>query len=379
MKRSVLIFLIVMSAILVQGHRENSYYLFGQFGTQKVCVEIDEYGEVCTARYFTPDDKYDHTLEGTISEDNWFELSSYLWDENKKERIKEDHLLVKEIETDIWEGTWKSKNKETQKVQLKRIVPDLLEHPYKAIIQQYHFTPYSAYRLMKTNIVKVKKERITKGAVILNVIDKTSGVESFRIVPNCRNRPQVDSINTRLIADHLHAIDTKYSCVYLNNKGDFQIDYKVNFLNESLISYTVTSHSSCYGGPTEGITDYQTLSIKSAKNVTLEDLFWFGNHQQPKLSEGEYQWTQYRYNEFTPKIIEIMATLFPDKFTDVNTANCNYLNPRIWNFPKWYLTKNGLHLISTFPLSSAQCKQVPQLTIPYGNLKSYETNNYRIK
>lgn len=374
----LLLLLLVISANLVSGHRENSYYLFGSFGDLKVGVAIDEFGEVCMARYFTLNDRYDHIMEGVISKDNWFEFYSYSWDQNKKERVKEDRLMVNEVEKNIWEGIWQSKNGMVQKVNLKRIVPDSLHHPYADIIKRYGITPYSAYRTLHIKFEKVKKEKINKGAVISHVIDPESGIEWFRVLPNKKTLPQVDSINNRLIADHLTAINAKYGCVYLGSKGDYQLSYKVHFLNKYLLSYTVTSHSACYGGPGDNIVDYHTLSIQSTLELKLEDLFWLGGKPQPQLSEGEYKWTQYRYKLFAPKIINIMRSLYPELFLAEKEDNCSYNNLKIWYFPKWYLTKKGLFLLSTSPLSSSQCKPVPQLLIPYANLTKYVANDFEL-
>lgn len=377
MKGSILLLsLFLLQAYIVQAHRENSYYLFGHFGDTEVCVAIDEYGEACMARYFTFDDRYDHVMEGTIIEDNWFEMYSYSWDQTLKERVEEDHLLVKELETDVWQGSWKSKNGLEQVVQLSRIVMDSLHHPYADIINRYNISPYSAYRTKDVHFEQVEKDKLAKGAEILHVIDPASGIKWFRVLPNNTVLPNVDSINGRLIADQINAINSKYSCVYLGTKGDYEVNYSVNFLNSSLISYTTTFHSACYGGPDDDVIEYHTLSVNSASEVMLENLYWFGNRPQPKLSEGEYKWTQYRYKVFTPKLVEIMKGLYPDKFSPTDDTHCSYDNMQIWYFPEWGLTKKGLYLLCTSPLSSNQCKPAPSVIIPYKNMEKYKASDF---
>lgn len=361
---------------LAMGHRENSYYLYGNFGDEKVAIVIDEFGENCMARYFTNDDLYDHVMEGTISPDRSYELYSSFWDENKKESIKQDHLLVKEVETDIWKGTWKKKDGQEQDVYLRRIVLDSLNHPYAKVIQQYGISPYEAYRTRKVHFEKRKKEKISKGASIVHCIDQTSGVEWFRVLPGRKSALQVDSINNRLIADHIKAINAKYSCVYLGNKGEYKLAFKVHFLNARLISYTVEIHSACYGGPGNEVKEYHNLALQSLDELKLEDLYWLGDYPQPELSKGEYKWTQYRYKTFAPKMLAIIRSLYPEKFSDDEEKACSYGNQKNWFFPDWYLTAKGLMLISTSSLSSNQCKPVPSALIPYAHLAKYSSTDF---
>ncbi|MFA9392645.1 MAG: hypothetical protein ACERKD_22745 [Prolixibacteraceae bacterium] len=372
----LLLFLFSLLTSHAFGHRENSYFLLGRFGEQKVAVVIDEYGDACMSRYFTPDDRYDHIMEGVILEDNWFELYSYTWDQNKNEMLKENRLLLKEVETDRWEGTWKSRDGVEQVAQLKRMVIDSLNHPYFDIIQHYHISPYSAYRIRDVKFEKVKKEKISKGAAIVHVIDPKSGIGFFRVLPNKKMLTQVDSINQRLIAEHLNAINAKYSCVYLGAIGDYLRDYKVDFLNQYLLSYRLIYHSACYGGPGEDLVDHHTLSIPATQELILEDLFWLGEKPQVKLSEGEYQWTQYRYKVFSPKVISMIQSLYPEKFLAEKEDHCRYDNLKLWYFPGWYLTREGLFLLSTSALTSNQCEPVPQALIPYVNLKKYAVNDF---
>lgn len=184
---------IILNTTTAFAHREKSYFLYGHFGNKEVCVQIDEYGDLCTARYFTPDDRYDRNLEGNILNDNTFYLAAYTWDSIKKEKEKTESFTVSEIEKDVWKGTWTDQKGSKQSVDLKPIVIDSLNHPFAGIIKKYGVSPYSAYRTRDVNFENSKKEKIGKAAWVQEVSDPLSGIQSFRLIPNRKTFPRVDS------------------------------------------------------------------------------------------------------------------------------------------------------------------------------------------
>lgn len=371
-------FLFFLLATNVFGHRENTYYLYGQFGTTKVGVQIDEYGNQCTARYFTFDNKYDRILEGNILEDGHFNMRASTWNESKQEKVKGDSLSVKEVRKNIWEGKWIPLNGPAQPVHLYRIRVDSLNHPFIRAIKKYRISPYEAYRTKNLHFVDKRKERIGKGLAIMRVVDPESGVEWFRLIQNEKFLPQVDSINTWLTMQQIKAINAKYSCVNMGEKGDYQMDYNIRFMDRHVLSYIVTLHSACYGGDGQEPSTYNnTLQVATAKPLMLEDIIWFGGQPKPQLSEGEYNWFQYRYKVFGPKILDVMKSLYPDKITPADSTDCTYDDVKLWQFPSWYLTKKGLYLGSKSTMANKKCDGAPWSIIPYSMLKKYYSDDFK--
>lgn len=370
--------LLLFSINTAFAHREKTYYLFGHFGNEEVCVQIDEYGDLCTARYFNSEDRYDRNFEGNILENSTFNLAAYSWDPIKKVKVKTESLIIREVEKDIWKGTRTGQDSITHIVELIPILTDALNHPYAQIVKKYGISPYSAFRTRNIHFIKGKKEKIGKAAWIQYVTDPETGIESFRLIQNQKTLPMVDSINNRLIAGHLGAIDSKYSCVNMGGKGNYSFSFEVHFLNSQILSYTVHYRSACYGGAGDEVSENNTLSVASSKNLMLEDIVWFGDFPQPLMREGAAEWFKYRYQIFGPKVMELVSSLYPENFSVSAESDCQYSDVKVWQFPKWYLTNKGLYIESYAPFTNMKCKLSPWSVIPYSVLKHYYSKDYQL-
>ncbi|MFC0875950.1 hypothetical protein ACE01N_05125 [Saccharicrinis sp. FJH2] len=367
----ILFLLFLLNVSQLFAHRENSYYLYGTFGNQKVAIQIDEYGNDCMARYFTADNLYDHVLEGKILPDTTFEFHANEYDPVTKEKAPGSRLTVKEIRLDVWQGVWEKPDGTAQEVHLNRIEVNELDHPFIKAIQKYKVSPFAAYRTKNIKLVDLKKEKISKGAYIMNEMEPETGMKWFRLIQNSKYLPDVDSVNIKLQAEFLMALNYKYSCVYMGKPGDYQYEFEVQYLSKDLISYKVISNAACYGSPTQNLVVYNTLYMKDAETVSLENLFWFGEKPQPELKDGEYAWFQYRYKVFGPQILEFMNAQYPDKMSPQSAGACNYHDVKVWQFPTWCLTKKGLYLGSKSPITSRKCDDAGWSVIPYKKLKPY--------
>ncbi|MFB6317620.1 hypothetical protein [Saccharicrinis sp. FJH54] len=367
----LIILFVFMHITSLFAHRENSYFLHGTFGDQPVAIQIDEYGNNCMARYFTPDHKYDKVMEGAILPDTTFELHAIVYDEYSNANTRGNVLDIKEIHLDVWRGTWTEEDGSVMEVKLSRIDVKELNHPFIEAILKYGVSPFAAYRTKDIKLIDLKKEKIGKGTYIMNELEPMTGIKWFRLIPNDKRLPEVDSVNIKLQAELLTAINNRYGCVYLGTPGDYRYEYEVKYLSSKLISYKVTSNAACYGSPAQDLISYNTFYIENAAPVSLESLFWFGEKPQPELSDGEYAWFQYRYKVFGPKILELMKAEYPDKMDSVNAQNCNYDNVKMWQFPTWCLTEKGLYLGSKSPISNRKCDDAGWSVIPYKKLKQY--------
>ncbi|HKJ40867.1 MAG TPA: hypothetical protein VKA27_02190, partial [Sunxiuqinia sp.] len=143
------------------------------------------------------------------------------------------------------------------------------------------------------------------------------------------------------------------------------------------ISYVVTLHSTCYGGPGDDLVTNNALETATAKPLILEDILWFGGQPQPKLSAGEYKWFQYRYKSFGPKILGMMKELYPEKVSPQDSTDCQYDDVKLWQFPSWYLTSKGLYLGSKSTMTNKKCDGASWSVIPFSKLKGYLTAKFQ--
>ncbi|MGY5354471.1 hypothetical protein [Wenyingzhuangia sp. IMCC45467] len=370
-KHTILITLLLFTIHTLHAHREKTYYLVGKIDHKEVAFKIDEYGTDCVAVYTTINDKYDHFLEGNILEGGLFKLFSKHWDKEKKANIVNESIEIREVEKNLWEGVWKKKNKEIN-FSLKPIDVDKLKHKYINAIKKHDIDPYTAYKTKNIKFKKRRKEEIAKGAYIRKYVDKKSDISFFRVVNNPTHNIEPDSINLKLTAIHLKMIGSKYSCVFQGEIGEYTTNYKVNYLTSKFLSYTSNIHRSCFGSAGNDAIEHITYNMENAIEPKLEELFWFGKQPMPKLSKGEYKWMQYRYKVFGPKILEILTAIYPEKINENQNAKCDYNNVKNWQFPLWYLTKDGLLLKKK---NNNDCDYSWSI-IPYKHLTAYTNSQY---
>lgn len=371
---SLLVAFIIAGSVAF-GHRENTYYLEGQLGDKQVAFRLDEFGETCFARYFEFADRKDHLLEGTILQNNQFELHSSLWDSVKSEKTIVNTLRFHEVENHEWRGVWTTSAGIDKPVHLKPIVLDSLNHPYLKHVQEYpelQINPYTAYRTRDITFNNIKQQRISKGLSIQWLVEPVSGIRHFRVLAQKNKQVDVDRINEFLALEHIRLVDSKMSCITSAGPGTYSIKSFVHFLNSNYLSYTIKINSSCLGLSNESIIYHSTRSIKSSEKVMLEDVVWFDENTRPRLWEGSQTWYEYRYKIFGQKILELLVDLYPRKFKQKN-KNCNYLDVKLWQFPNWYLTKKGLFLEPTSIYGKLKCNDSSWFYIPWKHLKTYTT------
>lgn len=369
MKSKILIFLFLLSAKLY-AHREDSYYLHGTFGKQKVALQIDEFGQSCIAYFFYEKDKHDHFFEGTKSPDSIFYLTNYVWDEERTERTAYEQIALKETKLNVWEGIYTDEEGEKFEILLNPIVIDTINHPLKEVIHNKDITPFRAFRTKDIHLKRKKKEKVTESLAIIHYIEKDSGIKWFRIKDKT-NRISLDAINTYLDYQLFLMINEKYNCSLSNQQRNYTVDYKINLLNSELISFSSFTHAGYNGNSNQDVETIQTLNIVDASQVMLEDLIWLSSKPYQDLSKGEYKWYQYRYKEFGNSLFKIIqsSTTGDDQS---QLKKCNLLSAKKWQLPNWYLTPKGIMFKPK--TDQSDCKM--EFFVDYDKFKSYIVNKY---
>ena len=352
-------------------HREKTYYLTGMVGADTVGLRIDEFGDACFARYFTKSDLFDKVLEGEIQKDNRFILRGYEWDSLGQKAGAKEFVSIVEDTNHNWNGIWE-KDGVAHTVFFKPINIDLLNHPYKNFIIKYFIDPYASLRLLNINVVYEDVFKLKNKIQIQKIKDSFSGVSFFQVKENSNLFSQTDSINFFLQYQFFSFINSKYSCVHANNIGEYHVNYHVKYVDRNFISYTYNVVSSCYGGPLDSSAYILNLSMQNAKRMMLEDIYWLSEKTKTELVEGEYEWYQYRYKEFGPKLYHLLCELYPKKFNKENSDEI-----KKWQFPVWYLTYKGLHLKGSTIRKSK--KEMQAVIIPYKKLQAYLVKDFELK
>lgn len=373
MKQIFLLFF-VFNTTIAFAHRENTYYLKGKIGDKEVGLRLDEFGEKCFIRYFDIRDKKDQLLEGDILDNNLFKLQSFTYDSTLQQRIMLDSLLIMEVENHHWEGTLFHKNGEISNVNLEPIVVDSLHHPYEKGIKNYdelRINPFAAYRTIDISFEPLVTQKIGKHFAIQWYRETVSGIHHFRVLPHKKLSISVDSINHFLELEQMKLMDAKMSCIEEGNQSKFQCSIEVHFLNAHYISYTINIQSDCMGIGNEKITSHYNRSIKTAKTIMLEDIYWFGEKEKPQMRDGGQNWYTYRYSEFGQKIMSLLLESKPNEMN--NAANsCDYKNVKRWQFPTWFLTLEGLYLEGSTLMESPKCRDTSSWsTLPWKKIKPY--------
>ncbi len=378
MKSYLLLVLFTFSGINAFAHREKTYYIKGTLQNKEIVIQLEEYGDVCMARYITEDNTYDKTLEGNILRNGYFVLTASYFDAESKQKVVTDSVSLQEVKNDQWQGSWKDKNGDKTDFKLKRLEVEDLNHPCIKAIQKYRITPYLAYKTRQIQFDTLKTEKISKNVYIQYLNEPNSEISWFRISAHKKGITQVDSINTWLESQHLNAINMKYSCVNQGKKGNYSIRFDVFFLDNQLISYQTVTSASCYGVPEADKKELFNLQMTNAKPVFFEDLYWFGENPQTNLTQGEYKWFQYRYKEFGPKVLDLLNQIHPKEMNTVREDGFSYNNVKLWQFPKWHLTPKGIYLGYKSPGTARNNDLTPWAIIPYKKLKPYQTEKFNL-
>ncbi len=370
MKRIGLLGLLLVFTVTMYAHREDSYYLQGSFGNENVALQIDEFGRSCIANYFNEKDKIDHFFEGKLGADSTFYLKSYRWNQQMTIRTVSEEIILKEIALNVWEGTFINKNGEKLPVALQPIRIDTLNHPFKELIQEKDINPYRVFRTKDIRIKHKRKEKIADQLTVIHFIEKEYGLKWFQI-ENKTQKISLKEINIYLDHELFLMINQKFSCNNNNRIGNYFIDYNIQFINSELVSYSKEVISDCNGNSDQRYESFNTLDLKTAKPIMLEDLIWLSKTPYQELSRGEYNWYQYRYNSFGKLLFELIQNN-SSKETKLMLEQCNLNKAKQWQLPNWYLTFQGI----VFKPKENQAKCTPEILIKYRELNEFMITKY---
>lgn len=140
------------------------------------------------------------------------------------------------------------------------------------------------------------------------------------------------------------------------------------YLSDKYVSYAWNEAWSCAGTahPDFGL-DGQTFDARTGKEISLDDLLWFG--PKVKRNPDSTEWLDYRSDVFGPGLTKLLTRLHPAEMAPEQAEDeCDYSDSDSWNFGSWYLTPKGLYVGAYFARVVRMCDNPEWSIIPFSDL-----------
>lgn len=177
--------------------------------------------------------------------------------------------------------------------------------------------------------------------------------------------PQASAaVNNALLLAHYRTASQALQCVL----DDYQYNPKVSLYSSRLLSLSATAAYYCGGAHPDAFSDNYTLDLRTAKELTLEDLYRFTpvKIDLDANSDGFITYLQAR-----AKVVQaLILTQYRSMVRGID-AGCEdiYATDHNLSYLTWYLSAKGLVVQSSLPHVAAACENSYEL--PYSSLTKY--------
>lgn len=329
-------FIIVLLSPTTWAHLENTYLLEGKNNEGKFSLQIQNFDGSYFARYYQDKDLKDHVLKGTC-DSNYCAFVGGNWKEGKFEIT--DSIYIQENKKHEWNGKWYTFD---QKKTVKKIHLKTIKDTIKDNIVYNDISLYQRKRLDKTSFI-----------IDSNIVREPHANITF-INPKVN-----DSIADYINVFREKIIDKSLSCTSFGIEGVFQYSEILHFANDTILSFSAEIKSDCDGTGISTIKENFNIN-KKGKNSQLEDFIYFGNAPKPAYQSND--WYIYRYNNFAPKLIDLIKAKYPRKFGATDNF-CDLNQENTWQFPDWYITPSGIAITPYFGINDEDCQSQKQIFI----------------
>lgn len=346
-------------------HRETTYLLHGTFGERKVAIEIIDVDGYWSGRYFFKDEKRDVFLVANC-ETNHCKLVVKKFDADQKKDILIEELVINEDTiTNHWFGTWIDKNQKSWPVSLRPIVQDSIKHNFSNTFFYSKISLYNQLKLSDIELVKIDQVKYKKGMKLVYYQDTLSKLTGFRIKGRISGKKK-KLTNNLLEREQVTDMMNYYACGSIGYTGIYKQKIDIKFVNKHVISYKKDVIANCYGHTDQSDVYYHTLNVDSGIVLKLDNVLWFESGKG--LRHGSQEYFKYRYKVFGNEVLKVFLELYPEL---LEGEDCNYNNSKLWQFPEWYISEKGIHLINQNISLKKKCKAPEGFIIPF---KGYESN-----
>lgn len=184
--------------------------------------------------------------------------------------------------------------------------------------------------------------------------EPTSGVELFRVLSGYSDA-RLTAVNRALARKHWGQVQGYLDCT-ASSLSDFETSTTLRYIGRDALSVSLFTSYYCGGAHPDFGDSPLNFDPRTGQELALEDVLWLGKGEPPVYGEGSNDaWFAYRSSVFAPWVAAQFGKLYPDEFSGETNDDCSYEMEDIWDFPTWYITKEGVYLGAIFPRAARVC------------------------
>ena len=358
--RYVICFLAVLIALAfpLRADANEPNVFVGSVGLARVVMELEGDADAVTGRYFYRKYRLDIGLSGAKAKDTLV----------LEARTSGDRIVLRRTQNGM-AGTLTTKAGRQLPIKLLPAGPnDTVVNPVVAGLTG--LSPYQRAQLGGLELVPGKL-RQQGSRTLREWREPVSGLGLFRI-EHGYPQPVIDTINAALDRHQWEQVANWFSCEGFDGAPGVDIaEERAVYLDDRFVSYAWFSSWSCAGTahPDFGSQGF-TFDAQTGRQLELEDLIYFGKMPRPEADTTAFY--SYRSEVFAPKIVELLRKIHPEEMpwsgSETNEDDCDYADPSVWDFPSWYITKDGLYLGAYFARVQRPCDGPDWPIIPWDHL-----------
>lgn len=231
-------------------------------------------------------------------------------------------------------------------------------------------SPYEREQL--ADLALVAGDVMQHGARTLrNWREPVSGIALFRI-ENGYPAPVLEKINAALETQQWERVSQWFTCEGYDGEPGMEIsEARAPYFSNDFVSFAWFASWSCAGTahPDFG-TQGHTFDARSGRELSLEDLLYLGVGPAPEADTSAFY--AYRSEIFAPRVVALLTQLYPEEIKPAEGESiedaCDYADPSMWDFPSWYLTREGLYIGAYFARVQRPCDEPDWSVIPWQHL-----------
>lgn len=354
------IFSLLLTLLLARANAQNNAVLLeGTIGNNLIVMNLNFDDSTSTATYFYKSAKKDIQLIGTTVGVHIF-LYAEKWNAKTKKTDTVETITLRQTGKSTFTGTWENRHEKLD-VSLKAANISNAHSPFDAlpyVKAQRADDPYSYLRIAEMQLVKDSVAK--QGRFMLEYIHvANANVYSFRLIGDDAVTNKINAILANALVE---SAERYFSC------SSYTHAIRHLFINNDVISVHAFEDYNCGGAHPDFENIPLNINAKTGEPLALEDILYLHDGGIPVPESDE--WIAYRRNVYGPALLSLMKDLYPKHMKDKEP--CDYTQSYIWEYPKWYLTNDGLYLSPEFPHVVAICRDPEWSVIPYKTLKKYK-------
>ena len=366
--KAILAFALLSTAVMLstQAAPSSDGVYVGTLGTSPIVLKLETFApDEVSATYYYRRVGRDIQLRGLSRANGTFKLTEITLP--NREDLARLELTLKGA---ALSGTWaelKGKQR-VYNVNLRKVVASdfaTLRYPSTPAFKQWiSENPLDALRFdapMKT----AKLETVTGKRV--QWMTETKSKITFPRLPQASA-----SVNNALLLVNYRVASQQLQCVL----DDYQYDPQIRLYSSRLLSIAGQVAYDCGGARPDWFEDNYTLDLKTAKVLTLEDLYRFTS---VKMNPDPYSAGFTTYIEARAEVVQGLILAQYGSMVKGLDAVCKevYVTENYLSFLSWYLTTKGLVVQSSLPYVFTPCENSYEL--PYSSLTKYLAPNSPLK